>query len=82
MFCTNLITGKSSQWERSDIAGTLSEERLPDWARNNLDALREPSAKESVLAKIKRDRQGKQAAQSADQQKPKSKKTKKDGPER
>jgi hypothetical protein len=47
VFCTNLYTSKNSQWQRNDIAGTFPEERLPDWARLKLAALREPSEKEA-----------------------------------
>ena len=75
VFCQNLITGKTTQWNRDDIVGTVSAERLPDWARINLDALRKPAEKESVIDKIQ---QGKQ-----DQTQPKSthKKREKGGPE-
>lgn len=75
VFCQNLITGKTTQWNRDDIAGTVSAERLPDWARINLDALRKPAEKESVVDKI---RQGQQATES---NKPAQKKRDKGGPE-
>ncbi|MCL2078743.1 MAG: DUF4240 domain-containing protein [Oscillospiraceae bacterium] len=50
VFLKNLITGEAEQWQRNNIAGTLSEERLPDWARANLEALRNSSVKEPVTA--------------------------------
>ena len=76
VYCQNLISGEKERYNRSDIAGTVSEDRLPDWARINLDALRQSASKESVLEKIKQDRQDKQQNE---KQEPKSKKHKKDG---
>jgi len=78
VYCKDLIEGKTTQWSRSDIAGIMPPDRLPDWARVNLEALQKPAEKESVLEKIKQDREGKQ---NGEQTKPKTKKTKKDGPE-
>jgi len=57
VYCTNLYDGKSTRWNRSDIAGTVSPDRLPDWAREKLAALQNPAEMESVIAKIQ---QGKQ----------------------
>ena len=91
VYCQNLISGETECYTRSDIAGTISPDCLPDWARVNLEALMPSAAKEveavavnpldksgekeSVLEKI---RQGKQ---SPSQQKPKNKKQHKSGPE-
>ena len=102
VYCQDLISGAKSTWKRENLVGFMPEERLPEWARINLDALRGPAGKEagavsaaepsghapdapqqpaekdSVLEKIRQDRQNKQ---SPDPQKTKTKKPKKDGPE-
>jgi len=48
VFCKNLITGETARYNRTDLAGTVSEERLPDWAKVNLDALRPAVVKETA----------------------------------
>lgn len=48
VFCTNLYDGKSSRYNRIDIAGTVSAERLPDWAREKLAALQKPNEREQT----------------------------------
>ena len=54
VFCKNLITGDTVKYRRSDIAGTLPEDRLPEWARINHKALRPSAAKESeMMAAVK-----------------------------
>ena len=57
VFCQNLYDGKSERWERQNIAGIIPEDKLPEWAREKLAALRNPAEKESVLDQIKRDRE-------------------------
>ena len=36
-FCTELYSGKTSRFERSDILGTIEPEKLPKWAKHYLD---------------------------------------------
>jgi len=36
VFCKNLFTGKTVQWGRSDIAGIILPERIPEWAHQRL----------------------------------------------
>jgi hypothetical protein len=50
VYCTKLFSGKSSRFNRSDIAGVLSEEQLPDWARDKLQTLRQSRANEAEAA--------------------------------
>ena len=47
VYCQDLLTGETSPWKREDIAGTLQAERLPDWARVNLEALRPSAGKDT-----------------------------------
>jgi len=75
VFCTNLYDGKSSRYNRIDIAGTVSAARLPDWAREKLAALQKPAEKESVIDKIR------QSKTEPPQPKPKNNKRGKGGPE-
>ena len=35
-FCTELYSGKTTRFERSDILGTIEVERLPEWAKHYL----------------------------------------------
>lgn len=53
VFCTNLYTGKSARRERVDIAGIISPDKLPEWAKEKLDALQKPAEKASVVEAIK-----------------------------
>lgn len=46
--CTNLYDGKSTRWNRDDIAGTVSPDRLPDWAQKKLAALQKPNEREQT----------------------------------
>jgi hypothetical protein len=77
VFCKELYSGVSVRWERRDIAGTLPPDRLPEWAKEKLAALQKPAEKESVLEKIRQDRQGKKT----NEPKPKNKKQNKSDPE-
>ena len=56
VFGKNIYSGKSSRWERLDIAGVLLPERLPDWAKEKLTELEKPTERGSVVDKL---RQGK-----------------------
>jgi hypothetical protein len=43
VFCTNLFTGKSTRWERTDVAGIILTERIPAWAREKLSDMGIPT---------------------------------------
>lgn len=36
-YCTDLFTGRSEEYYRSDVLGTADESKLPEWAKKNLD---------------------------------------------
>lgn len=38
-FCTNLYTGEESRFERYDVLGTISKDKLPDWAKEGLQKI-------------------------------------------
>lgn len=40
-FCVDLFSGKSSRFERYEVMGTLTEEQLPKWAKDGLEAYRQ-----------------------------------------
>ena len=80
VFCTELISGEHATFYRENIAGFIPIELLPDWARINYEALKKPTEKESVLAKIQQDKQEKQAAGQKEQP-DKPQKSKKNEPE-
>jgi hypothetical protein len=71
VYCQNLITGKTETWRRYDIAGIVPPERLPEWAKASLEALKSPKENESVLDKIK------QSQKTTDPKQPKNPGTKK-----
>lgn len=75
VFTTNLYSGKSSRFDRVDVAGIILPDRMPEWAKERLAALQKPAEKESVVEKI---RQGNQAAK---QEKSPNKKRGKSQPE-
>ena len=77
VYCTELYSGKAARWDRSDIAGVLPADRLPDWAHNKFVALQKPAEKESVLEQIKQAKQNKEPPNH-----PKTKKHDKGRPER
>lgn len=54
VFCTALYDDTKSRWDRSEIAGIILPERLPDWALDKLAALQKPAEKESVLGKLRK----------------------------
>ncbi len=39
-FATRLYDGKNTQFRREDILGIVPEEKLPEWAKNKLEAIR------------------------------------------
>ena len=39
VYCKNLFTEKTARWERSDIAGILLPDRIPEWARQRLNEM-------------------------------------------
>lgn len=46
-FCTDLYSGESSRFERSDIIGVISKEDLPDWAKQGLKSIQQAEKKKS-----------------------------------
>ena len=44
-FCTELYSGKSSRFERSDILGIIAPEKLPEWAKHYLEIVRQAEKK-------------------------------------
>ena len=43
-FCTNLYSGKESRYERRDILGVIEKEKLPECAKQRLDAVQKERA--------------------------------------
>lgn len=39
VFCKNIYDGKEARFERSDVMGEVKSDRLPDWAKEKLNAL-------------------------------------------
>ena len=50
-YCTQLYSGKTSCFQRSDILGTIAPEKLPEWAKHYLEIVRQDEKKS-------RDREG------------------------
>jgi len=46
-FCTDLYSGESSRFERSDIIGVISKEDLPDWAKHGLKSIQQAEKKKT-----------------------------------
>ena len=44
-FCTELYSGKTSRFERSDILGIIAPEKLPEWAKHYLEIVRQSEKK-------------------------------------
>ena len=42
---TQLYSGKTSRFERSDILGTIAPEKLPEWAKHYLEIVRQAEKK-------------------------------------
>ena len=45
-YCTNLYSGKSTRFERSDILGVLKQDKIPEWAAKNLDSTKAQKKKD------------------------------------
>jgi hypothetical protein len=39
VFVTNLYSGEKTRWERYDVAGIIRPDRMPEWAKEKLEAL-------------------------------------------
>lgn len=44
-YCTELCSGKTSRFERSDILGTIAPEKLPEWAKHYLENVHQTEKK-------------------------------------
>ena len=53
VFGKNLYDGKSIRYRRSDIAGTVSPDRLPEWAKEKFDAMQKEAEKKPAIAEAK-----------------------------
>lgn len=49
VFCQNLFTGESMRWERYHVAGVIQPDRIPQWAKDKLAALRGQEETKSVM---------------------------------
>lgn len=47
VFCTNLLTGKSTRYERMDVMGEVKPECMPEWAKRKLESLNQTRAKKN-----------------------------------
>ena len=47
VFCTNLLTGKSTRYERMDVMGEVKPECMPDWAKRKLESMNQTRAKKN-----------------------------------
>lgn len=47
VFCTNILTGKSTRYERMDVMGEVKPECMPDWAKRKLESMNQTRAKKS-----------------------------------
>lgn len=45
VFCTNLLTGKNTRYERMDVMGEVKPECMPEWAKRKLETMNESRAK-------------------------------------
>lgn len=48
VYATCLGDGEKTRWNRSDFAGVLDEQYLPDWAREKLEELRTPQQEQDT----------------------------------
>ena len=46
-FCTDLLTGKESRFERRDVLGTMEPDKLPQWAKDGLAAIQQAEKSKS-----------------------------------
>lgn len=47
VFCTNLLTGKSTRYERMDVMGEVKPDCMPDWAKRKLETMNQTRAKKN-----------------------------------
>lgn len=47
VFCTNILTGKSTRYERMDVMGEVKRECMPDWAKRKLETMSPTRTKRS-----------------------------------
>lgn len=47
VFCTNLLTGKSTRYERMDVMGEVKPECMPEWAKRKLESMNQTRAKKN-----------------------------------
>lgn len=50
-FCTDLLTGKESRFERRDVLGTIEQDKLPQWAKEGLAAIQQNEKSKGVKEK-------------------------------
>ncbi len=50
-FCTDLRTGKESRFERRDVLGTIEPSKLPQWAKEGLEAIQQAEKSKGVKEK-------------------------------
>ena len=50
-FCTDLLTGKESRFERRDVLGTMEPDKLPQWAKDGLAAIQQAEKSKGVKEK-------------------------------
>lgn len=53
VFCKNLFTGKTTRWERFDVAGIIQPERIPEWALLKLKQEKRPSVTDQLKTQQK-----------------------------
>ena len=46
-FCTDLLTGKESRFDRRDVLGTMEPDTLPQWAKDGLAAIQQAEKSKS-----------------------------------
>ena len=47
VFCTNILTGKSTRYERMDVMGEVKPECLPEWAKRKLESMNQTRTKKN-----------------------------------
>ena len=50
-FCTDLLTGKESRFERRDVLGTIEQDKLPQWAKDGLATIQKTEKSKGVKEK-------------------------------
>ena len=50
-FCTDLLTGRESRFERRDVLGTMEPDELPQWAKDGLAAIQQAEKSKGVKEK-------------------------------